>query len=243
MPRSRLRRDAVIGAARQRVADHGLDSLSLRLLAADLGVTAPALYSQFEDKDDLLRGIAEVEFERLADRYTTAADVDPIERIRANARAYVDHALEQPELFRLMLRFPPERLAGPETRSASLPGSSAAFEVARAAVDDAIAAGALASDDPLLLSLTLWCGAHGVATVLQMNLGIPPDLQRAMIDDITDRILAGSRPRPAETRAAHRNRPLASRSVRGSRRMIASGRAPGADWSASPPGSGDERGE
>ena len=72
-----------------------------------------------------------------------------------------------------------------------LDAATDAFTWATAAVDDAIAAGLLVTDDPLLLSLTLWAGAHGVATVLQLGFGLPTDLEDRMVDDITDRILAG----------------------------------------------------
>ena len=52
----------------------------------------------------------------------------------------------------------------------------------------------LPSDDPLLVALTLWSGTHGVATVLQLGFGLPPELEDAMIDEVTDRLLAGYRP-------------------------------------------------
>jgi hypothetical protein len=45
----------------------------------------------------------------------------------------------------------------------------------------------------VLVALTLWSGAHGVASVLQLGFGLPPELEEAMIDEITDRILAGYR--------------------------------------------------
>ncbi len=66
--------------------------------------------------------------------------------------------------------------------------------MAAAAVDDAIATHAIEADDPLLVALTLWGGAHGVATVLQLGFDLPTDLEDAMISEITDRILAGYRP-------------------------------------------------
>ena len=69
-----------------------------------------------------------------------------------------------------------------------------AFVAASNAVDDAIEAGAIHSDDPLLVALTLWSGAHGVASVLRLGLGLPRELEDAMIDEVTNRILAGYRP-------------------------------------------------
>ena len=61
-------------------------------------------------------------------------------------------------------------------------------------VEAALGSGELVADDPLLLALTLWSGAHGVATVLQLGFDLPPELEDAMVDDITDRIIAGYRP-------------------------------------------------
>ena len=52
--RGSLSREMVIDAALARVDRHGLESLSMRELAADLGVGAMSLYRHVRDKDDLL---------------------------------------------------------------------------------------------------------------------------------------------------------------------------------------------
>ena len=67
----------------------GLEALSLRRLARQLGVTAPALYGYVHSKQDLLSAIAEAEIERLSSRFTDVDDADPIDRIRAHSRAYI----------------------------------------------------------------------------------------------------------------------------------------------------------
>ncbi len=192
--REPLQREAIVEAGRQLVITGGLEALSLRRLAAGLGVTAPALYAHVRDKQDLLRAIAEVEFDRLVARFDAVEATDPIERIRAHGRAYVDHAREQPELFRVMFLFPPEMLPADVPEATPLPGATKAFAAAADAVQAAVDTGALDAPDPLLLSLTLWSGVHGVATVLQLGFGLPPELEDAMIDDVTERILAGYRP-------------------------------------------------
>lgn len=192
--REPLQREAIVEAGRQLVITGGLEALSLRRLAAQLGVTAPALYAHVRDKQDLLRAIAEIEFDRLVARFDAVTVTDPVERIRAHGRAYVDHAREQPELFRVMFLFPPEAIPADVPDDVKLPGATKAFAAAAGAVEAALASGELEADDPLLLALTLWSGAHGVATVLQLGFDLPPELEDAMVDDITDRILAGYRP-------------------------------------------------
>ena len=179
------------------ISRDGLDRLTLRGLGDRFGVSAPALYAHFADKEDLLRAVAERQFDDLMARYVeidAAADPDrPLDRVRAQCRNYVRMAREDPELFRVMFLFPPELSPASVPPGVELPGATRAFQVAAEAVEQAIAAGAIVSDDPLLVALTLWSGTHGVATVLQLGFGLPPDLEDAMIDEITDRLLAGYR--------------------------------------------------
>ena len=72
-----LTREAIIEAARARVVSDGPDGVSLRPLAASLGVTAPALYVYFDSKRALLAAVAADELDALGRRMAEAAvDVD-----------------------------------------------------------------------------------------------------------------------------------------------------------------------
>ena len=190
-----LHREAIVAAARKLIEADGLDELSLRRLAAELGVTAPALYAHVRDKGDLLRAVAEQEFEALRERFEAAPSdpADPLVRVRAHGRIYIEHALEQPELFRVMFLFSPATLGGSVPDAIQLPAATAAFAVAAGALDEAIEAGAIHAEDPTLAALTLWAGMHGAATVLQLGLGLDPDLEQQLIDEITTRVLDGYR--------------------------------------------------
>ena len=57
--RARLTRDAVVGRALRLADAVGLEALTIRKLAAELGVTPMALYWHFRSKDELLDGLAE----------------------------------------------------------------------------------------------------------------------------------------------------------------------------------------
>jgi AcrR family transcriptional regulator len=171
----------------------GLEALSLRRLARQLGVTAPALYGYVHSKQDLLWALAATEIEQLAARFAEVDEPDPIERIRAHSRAYVTYARESPELFQVMLLAPPALPVSGLPLESSVPATTVAFSTAASAIEDAIAAGSIKADDAQLVALTLWSGAHGVATVLQLGLDLPAELEDAMIDEVTDRLLAGYR--------------------------------------------------
>ncbi len=190
-----LQRDAIVAAARDLVSTRGLEALSLRRLAGNLGVTAPALYAHVADKNDLLRAIAEGEFDELASRFEAVHVDDPVALIRAHGKAYLDYARENPALFRVMFLFPPDLGDGATGRTGiELPAATRVFTMASQAVTDAIDAGALVSDDPLLTVLAMWAGMHGVAQILLLGFALTRESEDALITEVTDRLLAGYRP-------------------------------------------------
>lgn len=178
-------------AAGDLIRRDGLHALSLRRLASHLGVTAPALYAHVADKRDLLRAVAEVEFDRLHERFAAVEADNPLDRIRAHCRAYVDHARDNPELFSVMFLFPPDLGTASIPDGAELPAATRVFTEALTAVQNAIDAGAIASADPLMVSLTLWTATHGVATALQLGFGLPREMEDELVTATIERLLAG----------------------------------------------------
>lgn len=59
-PRAPLTRERILSAAISLADEHGLDALSMRKVAQELGVEAMSLYNQVANKDDLLDGIADI---------------------------------------------------------------------------------------------------------------------------------------------------------------------------------------
>jgi TetR/AcrR family transcriptional regulator, tetracycline repressor protein len=64
--KERLSRETVAQAALALVDSEGLDALTVRRLAGDLGVTPMALYWHFKDKEALLDGVAEAVLSEVA---------------------------------------------------------------------------------------------------------------------------------------------------------------------------------
>lgn len=190
-----LSRETIIAEARKIVATGGLDQLSLRRLASHLGVTAPALYAHVDDKGDLLRAIAKQGFADLVDRYRDIDVDDPVERLRALSSAYIEQALEQPEVFRLMFHFRPHGIEIDESIAFvdnELDAATEAFEYPYAAVVEAIAAGRFHPDrDPLITSLTLWTATHGVAVVMHMGIAFDDTGRVALERSVMDSVIAG----------------------------------------------------
>lgn len=98
-------REALITAGMRAVAEHGPAGFSLRDVAKRAGVTPPAVYRHFGDKDELLAAIAVECSERLAATVAeslASAEGNALTRFRYVGIAYVQFAVAHPEHFRAM---------------------------------------------------------------------------------------------------------------------------------------------
>src|SRR5690606_22364567 len=93
----------VIEVARDHLLDRGLLEFSLRALARDLGMTAPALYRYFPSRTALLEAIAERSFDLLDARLVEAlAGFGPHDRLARAAHGYLRFGLDHPRDFALL---------------------------------------------------------------------------------------------------------------------------------------------
>lgn len=92
-------RNDVIECALAMVEHAGADSLSMRRLAAELGVTATAIYWHVGGRDEVVTALIERQAARLAERPVLGST--PAERILDVARHVWDSALDHPEVMRL----------------------------------------------------------------------------------------------------------------------------------------------
>ena len=76
-----LERDEILTRAMQIVQEDGLDALSMRRLADDLGVTPMAIYHHVADKPALLQGLIDMVWAEIAG--SVPSDPDPMEAIVA----------------------------------------------------------------------------------------------------------------------------------------------------------------
>ncbi|MGD2215242.1 MAG: TetR/AcrR family transcriptional regulator [Gemmatimonadales bacterium] len=155
---------AILEAARDLLAEGGLEALSMRGVAARVGVSATALYNYFENKQALVKSVVTQGFERFTG-YLRDAIVDlPVgsaERLKALGEAYIRFALENGEYFRVIFASHAETPREIE----ELP-EGGGYELFRQTVVDAMEAGAIREADPDLVVLYLWTHVHGLVTLL-----------------------------------------------------------------------------
>ncbi|MBL0923218.1 MAG: TetR/AcrR family transcriptional regulator [Sphingomonadaceae bacterium] len=109
------------GGLRQAVIDEGLrlldanqkepDALSLRQIARNVGVSAPAVYHHFPDKQALLKSLADYGMQMLAEQQAEAAKIGGETGFAEMGRTYVRFAIANPGLFRLIFSHMPMRIS------------------------------------------------------------------------------------------------------------------------------------
>jgi AcrR family transcriptional regulator len=100
-----LSRDQIVDQAIALMDAEGPGALTLRRLARELGVEAPALYWHFAGKDDLCREVVRTVGERLEISSTTRGT--PRRRLEHHFAAVRDHWRAHPGVLELSRQFPP----------------------------------------------------------------------------------------------------------------------------------------
>jgi AcrR family transcriptional regulator len=103
-------RDAIKDTAWQQIAKTGAAALSLRAIARDLGITAPAIYNYFSRRDDLVTALIVDAFTSLEGSQTEAIRHLPEDdlgtRISNLGFAYREWALTYPQRYQLIFGTP-----------------------------------------------------------------------------------------------------------------------------------------
>src|SRR4051794_5517248 len=194
-------RAKILDAARELFVRHGCDAVSMRKIADAIEYSPTAIYVHFKDKQDLLAELCREDCSRLSAGTVELAKItDPIARIRAMGRAYIEFAVRHPTHYRLMFMTPlgPNRPAPSDDDLCRKDDPAQnAFAALIAAVREAAAAGRFRRElrnDHALIAQTLWAAVHGVAS-LQIAKADDPWVEWAplerRIDAMVDGIIRG----------------------------------------------------
>lgn len=102
--------EEIKGTARRILVDDGTESLSLRAIARDMGMTAPALYRYFPSREELIVALIGDLYGELADTMETARDAEDPDDVpaglAATSRAFRSWAVGHPGEFGLLFGSP-----------------------------------------------------------------------------------------------------------------------------------------
>lgn len=97
--------------ARRLLVEHGPEALTLRAIAREMGMTAPALYRYFDSHEAVVGAVCADCLDELTCVLTAARDavpgLAPVERLGAACRAFRRWSLDHPREFQLTFATPP----------------------------------------------------------------------------------------------------------------------------------------
>ena len=185
-------RTALLEGAERALARGGVQELSLREVAREIGVSHAAPRRHFAGKQALLDALAEDGFERLEHQMRAAIDAagDGFrDRLAALARTYVRFATEHSALLELMY-------AGKHRPDAEAVRVAAerAFAIPLGLIAEGQAGGEVIPGDPARVGALAWASFHGLAAMANGGL-IDEAALDGLVDDAVERLLNGLRPR------------------------------------------------
>jgi AcrR family transcriptional regulator len=187
----RLREEILAAAERLLLETGSEEAVSIRAVAAAVGVTAPSIYRHFEDKNHLLFEVCGQQMARLGGHLRAAmAEVDdPVLALGMMGAAYVRFGVEHPEHYRIM--FMGRSDLTPEQYADELLLDTSPFAMLVQTVTRAVEAGTTRHDDPLRIALVLWSAVHGLTSLLVAKPNLPwPDVD-VLVGDLLDVVVGG----------------------------------------------------
>lgn len=162
--------DRIEKAALELFRRDGLTQVSMRKIAAEVGVTATALYRHYANKAEIVAGLVSKGFRTFSHYLQRESHPDPFTQLMAAGAGYRDFAHEHPHAYWLMFLTDWGDLLGENCAEATNEADGSFFVLVRM-VAACQAAGQLRGDvPPEMLAHSIWSVTHGQAS-LWLKLG------------------------------------------------------------------------
>lgn len=178
---------ALLYAATKMVRIGGAEHLSLRAVAAEVGVSPSAAYHYYPDKDSLIADVGRQLFEDLADYQEGVLGKIPGKgvkavraRFRALGRTYFEWATKEPNFFRLIFG---GYCSADDAEAEEIRDNSRAWKLLQKSLGDLSDAGLLSLALRPYAEILTWSAVHG-ATALIIEGHLPKDSFEFLLDGL-----------------------------------------------------------
>lgn len=184
-------RAALVDAATELARPAGAHAIVLREVTRRAGVTPRAAYRHFDDRDDLVRAVAQRSLALLSaaieQRIDATDEPDGRLMLQAVGESYISFALDEPGLFDVAF-FAMDDMVNAHAPESGVGGGPSPFGLLEAALQALVREGRLPAAALGDAVITCWSGVHGFATLTSR--GPLRVLPRALIDQQSVRLVA-----------------------------------------------------
>ena len=156
-------REKILAAARKTFDRKGIEGLSLREIAANVGITPMAIYRHFESKEALIDALVLDALDVWSARVEALPPLEGLGKVEQMGQAFLDFALREPRRFEAAFLLPSRKARRyPDDFAA---GRSPAGNVQLKALQEGISNGELAGAPPVEIMLINSALSQGLVTL------------------------------------------------------------------------------
>lgn len=174
-------RERILEAALALFAEKGIEQTSMRAIAERIEYSPATIYLYYKDRNEIVHDLHLEGFMRMNKDMAVLQHVkDPMERLAAMGRVYVQFAMENVDFYELMFikKAPLESLEKPEQWKVG----AMSFDSLVNVVELCQAEGRFQGKDPVQLSFLIWSCVHGICSLHCCNrIDIIKDIPRATL--------------------------------------------------------------
>ena len=185
-------RERLCDAAEKLFAEKGPDAVTMRQLAAELGVSPMTPYRYFTDKEDILAAVRTNGFNRFAEALETAlAHTQGSAKAKSSAvgEAYLNFAFEHPQTYKLMFDLNQSH----EQDYPELVAAASRANAMRSAYIKGLVEAGVMEGDPEEIGRMYWAATHGAVT-LELAGKLPKGMARIINRQLGHTLAKGLRP-------------------------------------------------
>lgn len=185
-------RDRILVCACDLYLKDGLDGFSMRKLAKQVGVTAPALYRHYDGREALLADVLREAHRTFSSYlYDALGEPTPLDRFFGAGEGYLRFVFDHPRWYGI-IHTAPEHLGMDELPDDIMAMKASIHQFWNDRVRECQQAGILKEGDPELASVTMWAHAHGLVQLYhQGHFPVTPEQFRLLFKTSGARMMAG----------------------------------------------------
>ncbi len=159
------KKELIINAARELFIEKGIDNVSMRNIAKKIHYSPTTLYIYFSNKNDILKTLTQDYFNEYAEMYEKIlndTEKDCLENLKLYMRVYVERAMENPGLYKLMTKLFSET----ESFKLGISNAGRGYEILVLLTERCIKTGKIKMTNKQLVAQILWINTHGLCSLL-----------------------------------------------------------------------------
>jgi AcrR family transcriptional regulator len=156
----------ILMAAKKLFLEKGIEQTTIRNIANEIEYSVGTVYVYYKDKNDILHDLHTQGFKQLGGEMKLLLNVDdPMERLKAIGRVYLQFAIENNDMYDLMfsMRAPMEFLESIHKEDWN--EGKGTFDVLRSTVKQCISNGYFKGHELEPLSFLIWSTVHGMVSL------------------------------------------------------------------------------